>query len=250
MITEGNRTLEVAGLRLEARLFVPPSARAGLVLCHPHPLYGGEMDNPVVLRMAEAAWEMDVATLRFNFRGVGRSTGSHDAGTGEQDDALAALDLLAGALGAHVPLAVAGYSFGAWIGALAGSRDARVRALALIAPALAHHDFGCLEGKRVPTLLVGGDADTYCPAGELRRLAARYPWSRAVVIENWVAWRRSGTPWPRGSGSSPPQPTDQLERGMRGGAAVPADRMMRIPSSTLRPVASTASRGRTMMSPR
>jgi len=186
MITEGDRTLEVAGITLEARLFVPPSARAGLVLCHPHPLYGGEMDNPVVLRMAEAAWEMDVATVRFNFRGVGRSTGSHDAGIGEQDDALAALDLLADALGAHAPapLGVAGYSFGAWIGALAGSRDARVRALALIAPALAHHDFGCLEGKRVPTLLVGGDADTYCPAGELRRLAARHPWARAVVIED------------------------------------------------------------------
>jgi alpha/beta superfamily hydrolase len=183
MITEENRTLEVAGLRLEARLFVPPSARGGLVLCHPHPLYGGEMDNPVVLRMAEAAWEMDVATIRFNFRGVGRSAGSHDAGIGEQDDALAALDLLADAV-VGAPLAVTGYSFGAWIGALAGSRDARVRALALIAPALAHHDFGCLEGKRVPTLLVGGDSDAYCPAGELRRLAAWHPWARAVVIEN------------------------------------------------------------------
>ena len=183
MITEQDQTLDVGGLALEARLFVPASARAGLVLCHPHPLYGGDMDNPVVGGMAEAAWSASLATVRFNFRGVGRSAGSHDGGVGEQDDAAAALELLATAL-PGAPLGVAGYSFGAWIGALAGCRDARVRALALVAPVLGHHDFGCLEGKRVPTLLVGGDADSYCPPDELRRTAARHPWLRAVVIED------------------------------------------------------------------
>ena len=182
MITEADRTLEVSGLKLEARLHVPASARAGLVLCHPHPLYGGDMDNPVVLRMADAAWTSGIATVRFNFRGVGRSTGSHDGGVGEQDDATAALDLLAEVLPGG-SLALAGYSFGAWIAALAGSRDTRVRALALIAPALAHGDFGSLATKRVPTLLVAGDADAYCPADELQRLAARHAWMRAVVIE-------------------------------------------------------------------
>ena len=181
MIAEQDLSLDAAGLALEARLHLPPSASAGLVLCHPHPLYGGDMDNPVVLGMAEAAWDARVATVRFNFRGVGRSAGAHDGGLGEQDDALAALDLLAKTV-PGVPLAIAGYSFGAWIGALAGCRHARVRTLALVAPPLGHHDFGCLEGKRVPTLLVGGDADPYCPADALRRLAARHPWLRAVVI--------------------------------------------------------------------
>src|SRR5262249_34552016 len=74
-------------------------ARAGLVVCHPHPLYGGDMDNPVVVRAVEVAAEAGIATLRFNFRGVGTSEGSHGGGAGEQDDVRAAL----AALRAHLP---------------------------------------------------------------------------------------------------------------------------------------------------
>jgi alpha/beta superfamily hydrolase len=183
MIPERPASLTVApDVTLEARLAVPAGAAAGVVLCHPHPLYGGDMDNPVVVRAQEVCAALGLATLRFNFRGVGGSTGSHGGGVGEQEDARAALDALAKAAGT-ARLAIAGYSFGAWVAALAASRDARVGALALIAPPLAHCDFGALEGRRVPTLAVCGSVDPYCPAADLERFAARYAWVTTVVID-------------------------------------------------------------------
>ena len=120
-----------ADLRLEARLALPDSPNAGVVICHPHPLYGGDMHNPVVVRVQEVCAGLGLATLRFNFRGVGGSSGTHGGGAGEQEDATAALDTLAKAVGA-APLAIAGYSFGAWIAAVVGCRDARMAGLALI----------------------------------------------------------------------------------------------------------------------
>ena len=71
---------------LEARLGLPPSPRAGVVICHPHPLYGGDMDNPVVVRAVEVCAGLGLATLRFNFRGVGGSTGAHGGGRDKSPD--------------------------------------------------------------------------------------------------------------------------------------------------------------------
>ena len=105
------------GTRLEALLALPESPKAGLVLCHPHPLYGGDMHNPVVVRAGEVAQGLGLATLRFNFRGVGASTGVHDEGKGEQDDVLAALDVVAARLPAGRQVGLAGYSFGSWVSA-------------------------------------------------------------------------------------------------------------------------------------
>lgn len=183
MIPEEPVSLAAGGqVVLEARLTVPPAAQAGIVICHPHPLYGGDMENPVVVRTQEVCAGLGVATLRFNFRGVGGSSGTHGAGVGEQEDARAALDALAKALGT-ARLAIAGYSFGAWVAALVGSRDARVAALALIAPPLAAFDFGAIEGKRAPTLAVCGTADAYCPTADFQRFTARLPWVTPVVID-------------------------------------------------------------------
>jgi alpha/beta superfamily hydrolase len=183
MIPEEPVSLAVDGsVVLEARLAAPPGAAAGVAICHPHPLYGGDMENPVVVRAQEVCAALGLATLRFNFRGVGDSSGAHGGGVGEQEDAAAALDALARRAGVGT-LAIAGYSFGAWIAALAGSRDARVVALALVAPPLAAYDFGALEGKRAPTLAVCGSADPYCPAGDFARFAARFPWVTPAVID-------------------------------------------------------------------
>jgi len=183
MIPEAPATLAVApDVALEGRLAVPAGAPAGVVICHPHPLYGGDMDNPVVVRVQQVCAELGLATLRFNFRGVGGSSGTHGGAVGEQDDARAALDALARATGTG-PLAVAGYSFGAWVAALVGYRDARVAALALIAPPLATYDFGGVELTRVPTLALAGTADPYCPAGDFQRFAARFAWVTPAVIE-------------------------------------------------------------------
>ena len=183
MIPEQPVTLAVgADVSLEARLTLPDSPSAGVVICHPHPLYGGDMDNPVVVRAQEVCAGLGFATLRFNFRGVGASGGAHGGGVGEQEDARAALDTLAKAVGG-APLALAGYSFGARIAALVGSQDSRIAGLALIAPPLAMDNFGCLAGTRVPTLLVAGTVDPYCPRAEFARLAARVTGATAVSIE-------------------------------------------------------------------
>jgi len=184
MIPEQALTLPGGGadVALEARLAVPAGASAGVVICHPHPRYGGDMDNPVVVRVQEACAAEGLATLRFNFRGVGGSSGTHGEGVGEQDDARAALEALAQKAGTAA-LAIAGYSFGAWIAAVVGCRDARVGGLALIAPPLGLYDFGCLEGKRVPTLAVAGTQDPYCPSADFQRFTARFPWITPAVID-------------------------------------------------------------------
>ena len=183
MIPEQPISLTVGpDLSLEALLALPPSPPAGVVICHPHPLYGGDMENPVVVRVQEVCAGLGLATLRFNFRGVGASGGVHGGGVGEQDDAAAALDALAKAMGGGT-LAIAGFSFGSRIAALVGSRDGRVGGIALIAPPLAMSDFGFLEDIRVPTLAVAGTRDQYCPSDEFARFTAARPWIKAATIE-------------------------------------------------------------------
>lgn len=91
-LTEQPATVDVPGAAtLEARVSLPAGATSGVAVCHPHPLYGGDMDSEVVVRAVEACAGRKLATLRFHFRGVGASTGTHDDGRGEQDDARAAL---------------------------------------------------------------------------------------------------------------------------------------------------------------
>jgi uncharacterized protein len=183
MISEQPIRLAVgADLSLEALLAVPASPSGGVVICHPHPLYGGDMENPVVVRVQEVCAALGLATLRFNFRGVGASGGVHGGGIAEQDDAAAALDALAKAMGSGV-LAIAGYSFGSRIAALVGSRDNRIGGMALIAPPLAMSDFGFLEDRRVPTLAVAGTRDQYCPPDDFARFTAARPWITAATIE-------------------------------------------------------------------
>jgi alpha/beta superfamily hydrolase len=159
------------GPALEARLAVPPEARGGFVLCHPHPLYGGDMDNPVVIRAAEVAHPAGYATLRFNFRGVGASEGEHDKGRGEQDDVRAAMADLSARLPAGRAVGVIGYSFGAWTAAHAARPGDT--ALGLIAPPLGMFDFGGLGQEAGRLLLVVGTRDPYCPVDAMRQLAER-----------------------------------------------------------------------------
>lgn len=170
------------GPRLEARLALPEAPGAGLVICHPHPLYGGDMHNPVVVRVAETAQGAGVATLRFNFRGVGASGGVHGGGEGERDDVAAALVMLAGRLPAESPIGLAGYSFGAWVAARAAAAAPVLPALALVAPPLGMYDLDFLEGSPSHTLLVAGSRDQYCPVEALERLGKRLG-SQAEIIE-------------------------------------------------------------------
>ncbi|MGE3919076.1 MAG: alpha/beta hydrolase, partial [Hyphomicrobiaceae bacterium] len=118
-------TFPVGSISLEGLISVPPKAAIAAVVCHPHPLRGGEMRNNVVTALVEWLGRAGIATLRFNFRGVGRSGGVHDDGTGEVDDVRGALDCLL-ARGPFETVVVAGYSFGSIVGLMAGAEDARV----------------------------------------------------------------------------------------------------------------------------
>lgn len=158
-------------LQLEG-LFSTPDAppRGGVVVCHPHPLYGGEMRNNVVSALTAAFQKAGLATLRFNFRGVGQSQGKHDEGVAEQDDVEAAVTALL-ARGTVSKVIVAGYSFGALVGLHAGAGDDRVHGLIGVALPIGMRDVSFLHGVTKPTLLVSGDRDSYCPLADLTRLA-------------------------------------------------------------------------------
>jgi alpha/beta superfamily hydrolase len=140
--------------------------RALAVVCHPHPLFGGTMHNKVVFRTAEAFQQAGFATLRFNFRGVGGSPGTHDDGRGEQDDARAAIDYLVG-LYPSVPLALSGFSFGGGVCLSYGPTDPRVRLLWAVAPGVGRRDFSHLALCDVPKGVVQGTADELCPLPDL-----------------------------------------------------------------------------------
>ena len=187
MIPEQETTLGTSdGVRLEGRLALPPAPTAGLVLCHPHPLYGGDMDNPVVVRVSEVLGALGAATLRFNFRGVGGSGGAHDGGPGETRDVEAALAHLRASLDGE-PLLLAGYSFGATIAAGVAVRpEARLAGLLLIAPPLTlsgDEPFLGLATFRAPCLAVAGSHDEFCPRDALDGLARRLPEAHVVVVD-------------------------------------------------------------------
>lgn len=189
MIAEQAASLTTSdGVQVEARLAVPAAPTAALVVAHPHPLYGGDMDNPVVVRVAEVCRTRGWATLRFNFRGVGRSGGVHDEGRAERHDVEAALAHLAAAVPPGTPLGLAGYSFGATLAAQVAARGTPGRPLAgllLVAPALAMTGDGplrALGALAVPVLVVAGDRDEYCPAPRLQALAREMPGVETRII--------------------------------------------------------------------
>lgn len=185
MISEAPATVTVPdGTRLEALVAVPAGATAGVVVCHPHPLYGGDMDNPVVVRAVEVAGGLGLATLRFNFRGVGRSTGEHGGGLTEEDDVRAALTELRARLAAPARLILAGFSFGASVSARVAATDA-VNGLALIAPPLGISEHATLPAlpAALPLLIVVGTRDEYCPLPAIDRLRGELPAARIETID-------------------------------------------------------------------
>ena len=167
-------------LQLEAIFREPQGARRGAaVVCHPHPVYGGTMDNRVVYRAAKAVVEAGFAALRFNFRGAGHSTGQYDQGIGEKEDTAAAIGWLE-AKYPSLPLALVGYSFGAWVGLQVGSSDLRIKAMVALAPPLDLYDFEFLYNNRKPTLYIAGTRDEFCSQRNLEQLARRLPASSSV----------------------------------------------------------------------
>lgn len=162
--------------RLEGLLRLPDEEGASqmvAVVCHPHPVYGGTMHNKTVFRLAQALNEVGMPTLRFNFRGVGESTGSYDEGEGEQDDVRAALDFLQGQF-PDAPLCVAGFSFGSWVGLRVGCADERVRQLVGAGVPTRLLSVQALAQCARPKLIVQGELDQYGPQGDL------LPWFESI----------------------------------------------------------------------
>jgi len=151
----GELKLEGLFYSVEAKEPVP-----AVVVCHPHPLYGGSMHNNVTNAMAEALVKSGIAALLFNFRGVGGSQGSHGGGIAEQEDVRAALDYLGPAKGVDAGrLGLAGYSFGAGVAFPVGCRDERVGAMAMVSPYFESTPLSLLKGCRKPKLILSGSRD-------------------------------------------------------------------------------------------
>ncbi|MFH1651979.1 MAG: alpha/beta hydrolase [Chloroflexota bacterium] len=160
-----------------------------VIVCHPHPLYGGSMDNNVVDSLCAALAGVGLGYLKFNFRGVGGSGGAYTGGEGETADVRAALDFLAEH--GEVPAGLAGYSAGAAYALPAAVGDPRVSAFAAVSPPLGMADFTPLRDCPKPVLLIAGGHDDFVPRESFRELCAGLPGTAECrVIEDadhfWV----------------------------------------------------------------
>lgn len=173
------------GVRIEARI-APPSAGAvgRAVVCHPHPLMGGTMDNKVVVICARAAAASGYGTVRFNFRGVGKSEGQHDAGLGEREDVRAALRAADRLVDGGVR-ALIGFSFGSAVSASLANEGEAVDRLLLVGVPLGTFDVPTPPLPAEGLTLIVGDNDSFCPLSRARQFAASYrsPLVRLEVIE-------------------------------------------------------------------
>ncbi len=141
-----------------------------VVVCHPHPLYGGSMSANVVFILCEALSRQQVAALRFNFRGVGKSGGEYGGGVGEQEDVRAALALVSSTPNIDQGrLGLAGYSFGAGVASPVAVQDEQVKSLALVSPALSDSGWEQLKTYPKPVFIISGENDFVIPPEQLRR---------------------------------------------------------------------------------
>ena len=165
-------TFPSGDLTLEGLFHRPAAApHPAVVVCHPHPLFGGDMHNSVVVAVCQALVKVDIAALRFNFRGVGRSLGRFGDGVGERADAIAALAYLRQREGVDpAKVGIVGYSFGAAVALVAA--DEHAAALAAISPPNFGPGIPALA-IRCATLLISGDRDDVAPAGQLATLAEK-----------------------------------------------------------------------------
>jgi len=178
----GNLFFEGPAGRIEAILKESdaPVERVAIV-CHPHPQYGGTMHNKVVFRIARAFHEAGFAVLRFNFRGVGLSEGTHDEGRGEEDDLCAAMKFVNQRF-AGAKLWLAGFSFGSAVMLRVGCRDSGVTGLVAAGFPASKYEFPGLTGCDMPKLFVQGSLDQFGPVSELERFFSNLPEPKQLVV--------------------------------------------------------------------
>ena len=170
--------------RLEALLDEPSGApRAAVVFAHPLPTHGGTMHTKAVYQGTKGLVRSGCAVLRFNFRGVGHSSGTFDGGNGEKGDFTAALDYMA-AKYPDIPLWAAGFSFGSWVALETGAADGRVTALIGIAPPVTKmgYDFANTRTSTKAKFFVQGEADDICPIQDMWKFYGALPEPKELVV--------------------------------------------------------------------
>jgi uncharacterized protein len=158
--------------------------RGSVILCHPHPLYGGDMYNNLVEALQAALAQKGFSTLRFNFRGAGGSEGRYGEGVAEVEDVQAAVQFAA--VENDGPLYLAGYSFGAYAGVRGVAGNDRVKALVCLSPPVAIYDFASLREEGRPKLIVVGKRDLICPVSDVEELFRSLPQPKVLQIVEGV----------------------------------------------------------------
>jgi len=185
MYPKGNLLIPASHGQLEAILKEPQAERRGVALvCHPHPLGGGTMHNKVVFRVAAGLVDAGMTTLRFNFRGVGASTGVHSEIEGGIEDVRDALKYLR----ENFPkdeITLAGFSFGSRVGMQVGMSDESVvRLISIGTPVEKYRDYDFLTAVAKPILFIHGDKDEFCSVESLRSLTDKIPQAEVVIFKN------------------------------------------------------------------
>ena len=179
---ESRVNFHAGALKLEG-MITPLSKTCGVVITHPHPLYGGELSNPVVESIVLTYARKGITALRFNFRGVGRSDGVFDNGIGEQEDVLAAIGLLSASGISEIHLA--GYSFGAWVNARICRLPPEVSTLIMVAPPVAFIDYKNIPPQPLLKVVLTGSDDEIAPPDLIRRyLPVWNPGAQLEIIDD------------------------------------------------------------------
>ena len=170
--------------RLEGRYQQSERANAPLALVlHPHPQYGGTMNNKVVYTIYQAFAKRDFTVLRFNFRGVGRSQGAYDGGAGELADAASALDWMQSVAPGARGCWIAGFSFGAWIAMQLLMRRPELSSFIAVSPPANIFDFTFLAPCPSSGLILHGTADDLVPESDVAKLAHRLSQQRGIKVD-------------------------------------------------------------------
>ena len=188
MYPKGNLHIPASHGQLEAIIKEPAGERRGVgLVCHPHPLGGGTMHNKVVFRAAAGLVDAGLLTLRFNFRGVGSSTGTHNQIDGGKEDVRDVLKYIYDNY-PNEDLTLAGFSFGSRTALEVGYKDERIaRLISIGTPVDKYGDYDFLVGVTKPILFVHGDSDEFGAADNIRRLVdkvAEHADAELVIFKN------------------------------------------------------------------
>jgi alpha/beta superfamily hydrolase len=176
-LMENKITFESGGIQIEGLLH--QNSEKGVIVTHPHPLYGGDMYNPVVETISDAFRKRQFTTLRFNFRGVGGSQGTFAEGIGELEDLKNAFAFLTTSDITEIHLA--GYSFGAWVNAHIDLNDGPLSAMLMVSPPVHFIDFKSITKIPKLELVITGDRDDIAPSGLIKKMLPA--WNPAAHLE-------------------------------------------------------------------